>query len=468
MVHRRYRLSISVACFPSIVSEVSMALKLWCCIFLAVLLENQHVHAAAERPTATAFRCLNEESSKCTINRIDLGDLGDSEIVLPDLRNKTTLQIKGGNMSTFGLSDRLGNVKRLQLGSLQLRELCLTYMLREVSAANNNISSVQFLSSSAKYELEHLDLHSNALATLEGFDVLVNLVEVHLEHNALESFNWTVFERMVKLEKLYLNGNKIMNVMATNEIELPVLEYLSLAGNHLTNLDVSNWKFESLTEYDFSSNNLSRVDNLKERFPSSQAVLLANNRWYCGWLEDTLEEFNKLFVVIKDRDESCEGITSANICCTPEKDTIPEDTELDKKLAELEQAQEVLQSDFETRFENLKTDNENDLKDLISKYDKLLQEAPLPTSSSNPATPTKNTQYTTFAKSLEDLNTTVTMELRDVAIQLSENERAQRRLSYIMLELKKSIERGRKTTADLQEQLDNLRSDIYKKLKKRN
>lgn len=371
-------------------------------------------------------------------------------------------------MSTFGLCDRLENVKRLQLGSLQLRELCLTYMLREVSAASNNISSVQFLSTSAKYELEHLDLHSNALATLEGFDVLVNLVEVHLEHNALESFNWTVFERMVKLEKLYLNGNKIMNVVATNEIELPVLEYLSLAGNHLTNLDVSNWKFESLTEYDFSSNNLSQVGNLKDRFPSSQAVLLANNRWYCGWLEDTLEEFNKLFVVIKDRDESCEGITSANICCTPEKDTIPEDTELDKKLAELEQAQEVLQSDFETRFENLKNDNENDLNDLISKYDKVLQEAPLPTSSSNPATPTKNTQYTTFAKSLEDLNTTVTMELRDVAIQLSENERAQRRLSYIMLELKKSIERGRKTTADLQEQLDNLRSDIYKKFKKRN
>lgn len=422
-------------------------------IFLTVSL----VRADVVKPTTTALRCLHSHSKKCTIPRVDPYD----DLILPDLSGKTTLQIKGGTLFAFDgqLCEKLETVNRLQMGSLQLKVLCLTPALREVSAANNEIDTLKI--SGSQHKLEHLDLRYNNLKTLDGCEVLVNLVEVHLEHNKIESLDWAVFENMKKLEKLYLNGNKISNVVAEKIIELPVLEYLSLASNELTNLDVSNWKFESLIEFDISSNHLSKIANLHVRFPSSQAVFLANNQWYCEWLQDTWEHFNRTFVTIKDRDENCEGITSSNICCRPEKDIIVENTGLLVELTKVEKEQKTLQLRLESQFEELSRKHKEELTRLEDKLNMLNAASSVVAN----VTSVDSAQFGFHSEMLKEMNSLAHKKLSAISSQLAENERVQVRLMYTTLELKKSIERGRKSVSGLQAQLDNLRKELYSKAK---
>lgn len=210
---------------------------------------------------------------------------------------------------------------------------------------------VKFKSNNADYKLQLLDLRENRLRNLDGFEVLVELRELHLEGNGLETVNLLVFNGMSNLEKLFLERNQLTTVLATESIELPALEYLSLSGNKLTNLEVTNWQLESLTEFDLSSNDLVYINGLEKQFPSLHTISVAKNWWDCLWLEDFLQHPNVSSVDIKFQDENCEGKQNVNnICCIALIDTTITGEDEVRKLSSLEKNQNSLREALEKGF----------------------------------------------------------------------------------------------------------------------
>lgn len=187
-------------------------------------------------------------------------------------------------------------------------------------------------------------------------------------------------------------------------------------------------------------------------------VLLANNQWYCKWLQDTLEHFNETYVTIRGQDKDCEGITSANICCTPESDILHEDTEWLNKLDMLEKEHKSMQMDLETKFSNLKRNNE-----LIKLENQLMMIVPtLPGVESNSSR--KNSMYDLSEQKFREIKSMADLALKQVSVQQEECDRSQRRLAYMIMELKKSFERSKKTIARTQTMFDHLQASIGNKM----
>lgn len=441
----------------------------WCLVLAHLLIANQKVQAIAETSTAVAPRCLREDSKKCVIVTLHESD-PSQEVVLPALSGKSMLQIKRGNLNAFSekLANQLGTVEKLQLGPLGIKKIFIKPELLELTAGGNRIDAIEFPPVNSQFKLQILDLSENRLKNFAGFEVLVNLRELHLEANALESVDLNVFKSMTLLEKLFLDRNQITTVKAVEPFELPVLEYLSLSGNQIEQLDVTKWQLDSLTKLDVSTNKLATFEgNLQDRFPSLQTISVAKNRWHCKWLEDTLQQLNESYVKVQDRDEGCEGIPPANICCVPEHSIDPANDQRLNELEKLEKAHEDFRAKVDSKFGNLKTDNEKKLNDLESRL-KRLEEL----ENKKPADPetgddSMKSRFQSLEQDVKGVESSFKKEQQLKAKQQKDNDIAQRKLGYTILELRRSLERDTKQIAELQAQFESLRNLVRKTLENR-
>ncbi|XP_065082062.1 protein lap4-like [Ochlerotatus camptorhynchus] len=449
-----------------------MNVVFWCLITVTCspLIANHLVQATAGTSITTAPRCLREDSKKCVIVSFSLLD-PPQEVILPTLKGKSTLQIKRGKLDAFSekLANQLGTVEKLQLGPLELKKIFLNPQLLELTAGGNQIHKVEFPTVDSRFKLQVLDLSSNQLNDLTGFEKLLNLRELHLEDNAIQSVDLHVFKSMKKLEKLFLDRNQITTVKATERFELPVLEYLSISGNQIEKLDVTNWQLDSLTQWDVSTNKLIKIDGkLEERFPSLQTISVAKNEWHCMWLEDTLQRFSESFIMVQDRDEDCEGISPANICCVPEHNIDPANDGRLNELKNLENTQEDFRATYESQLGKLKSDNDSKLKALESRLKKLkeLEKKKNEDPAAGDSNPMKS-KFESLKQAFQNTESLLEQERQLWSKKQKENDVAQRKLWHTILELKRSREPYIKHIAELQAQFQGLRDLVRNKLEMR-
>ncbi|XP_055538822.1 uncharacterized protein LOC129726156 [Wyeomyia smithii] len=412
----------------------------FCTIFLAIIVASWSPALGAETVT---FQCLRGDSPKCIIPTIIITDNTD-EVILPNLSNKTMLQIKSGNISNFGktIGSQLGNVEVLHLGMLGIKELQLKPQLTEVSAENNEISLID-LGSGEGYKTKVLHLAKNRLSNLDGFEKLVHLVDLNLMGNLLKEINLKTFESMTSLKTLNLADNQLTTILADSKIALPELDFLSLSGNKLQKLDVLYWDFESLTTLDVSSNQLIEIASIEDHFPSLSYISLAGNSWYCMWLEELLANFTKNFVVVKDRDRDCEGMSPSNICCIAELDTNSSYDESFQKLDELEKKQSKLELNLQTKIQDFESSQNRKLNEVKTRLEELMSTdlSEIPTTASDI---TDKAGFAQLKGKVENLLLTVEDEVAKFEKRNKENSDAQRRLGFAIVDLKRALGGGKR------------------------
>ncbi|XP_039446801.1 uncharacterized protein LOC120426145 [Culex pipiens pallens] len=440
-----------------------------CLVFAAVILlchgqVDDSTEISLVKVTELAVKCLRGESKKCVIPSIE-DPL--KNVVLPDLKDKTALQIKSGNVSviTEAFCSQLDSIVKLQLGALKVEKLFLSPRLEEVDVGGNHISTVLF-KEGAEYSTEILDMKNNRLTSLAGFEVLVNLVELRLDSNLLETVDMSLFQSMTKLKRLNLGNNKIATVLTPTSTQLLELEYLKLAGNSINRLDVHNWDFESLTELDLSSNNLVHVESLKERLPSLHQISLANNGWHCVWLDDVLKYFETAYVTVEDSDKECEGLSPSNICCVAEFEANSYEESF-TKLDALEKTQKKLQPDLEQKIREFETGQSRKISEVKGMLESLL------TTQANYALLTpggdeqlNKGQFSAIKEKVAIIKATLEEEQKRFQKQKDDNAKIQRKLGFTIVELRNALERETKKVAELQAQFNLLKDHVRSKLEK--
>uniref|UniRef100_A0A1Q3EWT7 Putative leucine-rich repeat protein n=1 Tax=Culex tarsalis TaxID=7177 RepID=A0A1Q3EWT7_CULTA len=408
-------------------------------------------------------KCLRGESKKCVIPSIE-DPL--QNVALPDLKDKTALQIKSGKVRVFTepFCRRLVSIVKLQLGSLKVEELFLSPTLEEVDVGGNLVSKVLF-KEGADYRTEILDMRNNRLTSLKGFGVLENLQELRLDSNLLETVDMSVFQSMTKLKRLNLGNNKITTVLTPSSTKLLELEYFKLAGNSINKLDVHNWEFESLTELDLSSNNLVHVESLKEKLPSLQQISMANNGWHCAWLDDVLKFFEKSFVIIKDSDKECEGLSPSNICCVAEFEANTYEESF-TKLDTLEKNQKKLQPELEQKLREFETAQSRKISEIRGMLEKLLGTQASYALLAPAGDDLNKSQFTAIKDKVANIKATLEEELKRFEKQKEDNAKIQRKLGFTIVELKRALERETKKVAELQAQFSLLKDHVRSKLEK--
>lgn len=421
-------------------------MKLLCCLFVAVSL-----HTAV-----LGSKCQKSESKNCIVFELTpLLDGSSDEVSLPNLNGKTSLQIKGGNLASFGekLSNQLGSVRKLQLGPLGLKELFLNADLLELTASDNEINVVKFKSSAGKYDLEKLDLRMNRLKTLVGFEVLTGLIELRLEDNQLETVDFGVFEQMVKLKDLHLERNQIVKVEAIKVINLPQLDYFSLAGNRLTKLNAGMWKFDSLTTWDVSFNDLIYVDGLDglQQFQSLQTVMLSGNGWHCQWLRHSLEVFGDNSVKVGDKDDRTDCAKFGNICC----DSVEMLDNSGDKLTTIEREQKKMKDDWKKKFDEMGREQTGKLERLTTLLNDLQAKSNTPPAL--PSEPLDMAKFSKLTEQIEQLKASIKNELDASKSRSTSNERSVKTLENTISQLRKSLQHEVRKIATLQQQFQLLR-----------
>lgn len=419
---------------------------------------------SVEKGPALAVTCLRGESKKCVIPSIE-DPL--QNVVLPDLKDKTALQVKSGKVSFISeaFCSQLDSIVKLQLGSLKVEKLFLSPRLEEVDVGGNQISTVLF-KEGAEYSTEILDMTNNRLTSLAGFEVLVNLTELRLDSNLLETVDMSLFQSMTKLKRLNLGNNKITTVLTPTSTKLLELEYIKLAGNSISRLNVQNWEFESLTELDLSSNNLVHVEYLKERLPSLHHISLAKNGWHCAWLDDVLKYFDTAFVTVKDSDKECEGLSPSNICCVAEFEPNSYDESF-TKLDALEKTQKKLQPELEQKIREFETGQSRKISEVKVMLESLL------TTQANYALLTpggdeqlNKGQFSAIKERVANIKAILEEEQKRFQKQKDDNAKIQRKLGFTIVELRNALERETKKVTELQAQFNLLKDHVRSKLEK--
>lgn len=426
-------------------------MKLFCCLILVASFHN----------LALASKCVQSQSKNCVVLSVTSPDDSSNEATLPDLYGKTSLQIKGGSLTTFGekLSNQLKSVQKLQLGQLGLQELFLNAELLDVTATDNQIHAVKFKSTDGNFKLQKLDLQRNRLKHLSGFEVLTNLLELHLEDNQLESLDFDVFEQMRHLKELHLDRNQLSTVVATSSIDLPALDYLSMAGNRLTKLDVSSWNFASLTKWDVSSNELIYVDgiDIDKQFPSLQTIFLAKNGWHCKWLNNSLDMFQLNSVTVGDQDEGAECDKHGGICCVSVEVLV--DTGLDR-LESMTKDQENLRKELEKNLEDMEVYQDDQLENLRNLLKDLQEKSKMPLTA--PSEPFNMEELAMLRNRTEQLKSLLQKELQTSKQQKQASEKSVKNLEYTILQLRKSLQHEVGKISGLQKQFKLLRETTNK------
>lgn len=431
-------------------------------ILIAIMLTLCSITSGAE---SIAFQCIRQESTKCIIPNVVVTDISD-EILLPDLSNKTTLQIKSGNLSFFDekICSQLGSVEILHLGMLGIKELLLQAQLVEVKAASNEIAKISF-ASDEDYKLQFLDLAGNRLSSVEDFERLNNLVELNLRGNLLTEVKFETFANMEALKTLILAENQLKTIQTTSQVSLPELTFLSLAGNKLDYLNVSNWDFESLMTLEVSSNQLIKIDSIDDHFPSLSHVSLAANSWYCTWLEELLKNFTTNSVTLTDKDTNCIG--PSDICCIPDIDTNLSYDESFQRLEKLEKNQSKVQHELQTKIEKLGVDQNQKLTSLKNRLEELFAKDSTMVSIAASETMDKD-GFVLLRGKVDNLKATVEDEVEQFRKRNDGNTDIQRKLGFAIVELRRSLAGETKKLHEVQAQFNLLKEYALKNMPKKN
>lgn len=207
-----------------------------------------------------------------------------------DVSRAKSLQMLDVSDNQLGFVSFLANVNLVDViatgNFINEVRFALATHLQRVDVSDNNLTSL-ILSGQTTFNLVHLNVSNNQLATLDAVGLLHALRELDASGNPFNTLRVTTFQNLELLERLLLRRTALTEIsIGLFEHQGSSLEYLDLSHNALQTVDRAVFMgLHQLRVLLLDANNLTTLDwRLIELLPRLDRVGVSGNEWRCDEL----------------------------------------------------------------------------------------------------------------------------------------------------------------------------------------
>ena len=197
---------------------------------------------------------INKNIKQISLNHLKLGDNDFNEICSLNLPFLSKLSLSENNIT-----------------SLEPLTTITSNHLEEIYLDNNSISNIEPLTKIGISSISHIILYSNKISSIDCLSGLSfsKLTQLNLYNNKINNIDTLAKIYMPKLQILHLGFNKIKNIDVLEKVYFPELISLNLNRNEISDINaLENANFQKLEKLDFFDNNISDIEVIsKVNFP---------------------------------------------------------------------------------------------------------------------------------------------------------------------------------------------------------
>ncbi|PFG75802.1 hypothetical protein BW152_12365 [Lactococcus lactis] len=215
--------------------------------------------------------------------------LGKTEFTKEDLLSITSINISNQIINNVKGINFAKNLESITIDSTDLsntenlNEVGDLSNLKDISATNCNLPTVDFMKNAKLYKLTTLDLSNNKIKNLNGLTgiSLPELSLMKINNNLIDDISIMTAVSVPKLEELHADYNNISDISPIASSAIINLKILSVSHNKIEDVSYfANSTFTKLEELDVSYNLLSNIDVMKglsTRYPNLHIFKVNNN-----------------------------------------------------------------------------------------------------------------------------------------------------------------------------------------------
>lgn len=215
--------------------------------------------------------------------------LGKPEFTKEDLLSITSINISNQIINNVKGINFAKNLESITIDSTDLsntenlNEVGDLSNLKDISATNCNLPTVDFMKNAKLYKLTTLDLSNNKIKNLNGLTgiSLPELSLMKINNNLIDDISIMTAVSVPKLEELHADYNNISDISPITSSAMINLKILSVSHNKIENVSYfANSTFTKIEELDVSYNLLSNIDVMKglsTRYPNLHIFKVNNN-----------------------------------------------------------------------------------------------------------------------------------------------------------------------------------------------
>lgn len=215
--------------------------------------------------------------------------LGKPEFTKEDLLSITSINISNQIINNVKGINFAKNLESITIDSTDLsntenlNEVGDLSNLKDISATNCNLPTVDFMKNAKLYKLTTLDLSNNKIKNLNGLTgiSLPELSLMKINNNLIDDISIMTAVSVPKLEELHADYNNISDISPITSSAMINLKILSASHNKIENVSYfANSTFTKIEELDVSYNLLSNIDVMKglsTRYPNLHIFKVNNN-----------------------------------------------------------------------------------------------------------------------------------------------------------------------------------------------
>lgn len=182
-----------------------------------------------------------------------------------------------------------------------IQKLVVYPQIRHLKAQDNQISTIILENGENEriFELKTFNLSNNLLATISNLSKLINLEEIDLSFNKLDTFDGIVFSKMAKLRIITAKSNSLKSFDFTSLVKL---KFLDISSNQLTVFEMNSMA-PSLQELHIYDNHVSEIDpHIKKKLPQLIKIGLDGNNFTCGYVKGLVRTLKRGRIVVVTND----------------------------------------------------------------------------------------------------------------------------------------------------------------------